>query len=269
MMRALPVADPESLVTFNSRAQGETKVVQQQHGDTNGHRDPGDIYVSDAFPYPFFESVRDHNDLLSSMLGFADAERLNFVAGNQASLVSGKYVSGNDFSALGAPPAAGRLIDNEDDRADAKPVAVISYRVWQQRFAGAANAVGQTIPINRKPFTLAGVTAPEFFGVNPRDSPEVFLPLHSLAYVDPRVRDNAWFHDPHNYWIEMMGRLRPGIALTQAELAMATRFQVFVAGTAATAKERASLPELFLQEGGSGLDALRRQYSKPFTSCSG
>jgi predicted permease len=185
------------------------------------------------------------------------------VAGNQASLVSGKYVSGNYFSTLGAPPAAGRLIDRDDDRAGANAVVVISYRLWQQRFAGAANAVGQTILINRKPFTVAGVTAPQFFGVNPRDSPEVFLPLHSLAYVDPRVRDNAWFHDPHNYWIEMMGRLRPGITLQQTEIAMATRFHVFVAGTAGTVKERATLPQLFLQEGGSGLDALRRQYSKP------
>ncbi len=61
----------------------------------------------------------------------------------------------------------------------------------------------------------------------------------------------------------MMGRLRRGVTLQHAEIAMATRFHVFVAGTAATVEERATLPELFLQEGGSGLDALRRQYSKP------
>jgi predicted permease len=263
MMHELPVSDPESLVILNWRAKSEPKIVQQQHGDTNGHHDPGGMYVSDAFPYPFFESASAHDDLLSSILAFADAERLNLVAGNEASLVSGKYVSGNYFSILGAPPAVGRLIGRNDDHAGANPVAVISYRFWQQRFAGAANAIGQTILINRKPFTVAGVTAPKFFGLNPRDSPEVFLPLHALAYVDPRARDNAWFRDTHNYWIEMMGRLRPGVTLQQAEIAMATRFHVFVAGTAATVDERAALPELFLQQGGSGLDALRRQYSKP------
>ncbi len=66
----------------------------------------GGMYVSDAFPYPFFESASEHNDLVSSIFAFADAERLNFVAGNQASLVSGKYVSGNYFGTLGASPAA-------------------------------------------------------------------------------------------------------------------------------------------------------------------
>lgn len=263
MMRELPVADPESLIILNWRAKSQPKVIHQQHGDTNGYHQPGGEYVSDAFPYPFFESAGDYNDRLSSIFAFADAERLNCVAENQASLISGKYVSGNYFSTLGASPAAGRLIDTEDDRAGANAIAVISYRLWQGRFAGAANAIGETILINRKPFTVAGVTSSKFFGVNPRDSPDIFLPLHALAYVDPRVRDDSWFRDPHNYWIEMMGRLRPGVTLRQAESALTTRFHVFVSGTAETAQERATLPELFLQKGGWGLDALRRQYSKP------
>ncbi len=263
MMRALPVPDPRSLVILNWRAKGWPKVVQQQHGDDNGHEDPEGIHVSGAFPYPFFESVGDHNDLLSSIFAFASANRPNLVIGNQAFLGAGAYVSGNYFGTLGTPPAAGRLIDSEDDRAGANAVAVISYKLWQQRFDGARNAVGQTILVNRTPFTIGGVTAPGFYGVNPRDSPDVFLPLHSLPYVDPRVRDDAWFHDRNNYWIEMMGRLRPGTTLRQAQVAMATRFHTFVAGTAANDKERANLPQLRLQEGGSGLDALRRQYSKP------
>jgi hypothetical protein len=71
MMRALPVPDPDSLVILNWRAKSEPKVVQQQHGDTNGHHDAGGMYVSDAFPYPFFESVGEQNDLLSSIFAFA------------------------------------------------------------------------------------------------------------------------------------------------------------------------------------------------------
>jgi macrolide transport system ATP-binding/permease protein len=263
LMRTLPVADPATLVAVNWSAGSEPKVIQQQHGDHNGHHDQGGNYVSDAFPYPAFESLGAHRGVLSSLFAFADAERLNLVAAKQAILVSGKYVSGNYFNALGTSPAAGRLIDDFDDRTGANPVAVISYRIWQQSFGGNTNAVGQTILINRKPFTVAGVTAPNFSGVNPRDTPEVYLPLHALAYVDPRVRDDSWFHDTRNYWIEMMGRLSPNVTLRQAEIALATRFHAFVAGTATTAKERDTLPKLFLQEGGSGLDALRRQYSSP------
>ncbi len=262
LMRALPVPDPQSLVILNWRAKASPEVVHEQHGDDNGHKDPGGIYVSGAFPYPFFESVGDHNDLLSSIFAFATAGRPNLVVGNQAFLGEGEYVSGNYFGALGAPPAAGRLIDNEDDRAGANPVAVISYTFWQQRFSGARDAVGQTILVNRRPFTVAGVTAPEFYGVSPGDSPEMFLPLHSLPYVDPRVRDDAWFHDRNNYWIEMMGRLRPGVTLRQANVAMATRFHVFVVGSATSDKEKANLPALRLQDGGSGLDVLRRENAK-------
>lgn len=248
-MRALPVPDPQTLVIFNWRAKGWPGVVQQQHGDDNGHHDTDGVYVSGGFPYPFFESARDHSDPLFSIFAFASAGRPNLVIARQAFLGGGEYVSGNYFSTLGAPPAAGRLIDNQDDRAGANPVAVVSYRLWQQRFGGALGAIGKTILINRKPFTVCGVAAPGFYGVNPRVWPDVFLPLHSLPYVDPRVRDDVWFHDRNNYWIEMMGRLGPGATLREADVAMATRFHVFVAGTATNEKERASLPRLWLQEG--------------------
>ncbi len=234
MMRALPVPDPQKLVVVNWRAKGNPKVLHQQHGDGS------------TFPYPAFELLRDHNDALSAIFAFADPGRLNLVVGDQALIGGGEYVSGNYFTAIGAPPAVGRLIDNEDDRAGSGAVAVISYRLWQQRFSGAQNALGQTILVNRKAVTVVGVTAPEFYGVNPRYSPDVFLPLHSFPAIDPRVQGADWFHDPNNYWIEMMGRLRPGFTLRQAGVAMAARFHTFVAGTASNEKERANLPELWL-----------------------
>jgi macrolide transport system ATP-binding/permease protein len=261
MMRALPVPDPQNLVVLNWRAQGWPKVAHSQYGDL--HKESRGVAVSGTFPYPFFESLGEHNDLLSALFAFAGADRLNVVVGNQAFLGEGEYLSGNYFSAIGAPPAAGRLIGNADDRAGASAVAVISYRFWQHGFNGASSAVGQTILVNRTPFTVAGVTAPEFYGVNPRSSPDVYLPLHSLAYLDRRAQNRDWFHERNNYWVEMMGRLRPGITLRRAEAALAGRFHLFVASTAANDEERANLPELWLQEGGSGIDSLRREYSKP------
>ncbi len=253
MMRALPVPDARNLVVVNWRAKGEPKVVRSAHGDG----------FSGIFPYPAFELLRDHNDVLSSIFAFASAGRLNLVIGNQAFLSGGEYVSGNYFSAIGAPPAAGRLIGNEDDRLGAAAVAVIGYRLWQQRFNGTGDAIGQTIFVNRIPFTVAGVTAPEFYGVNPRYSQDIYLPLHSSGYLDPRAQNRDWFHERNNYWVEMMGRLRPGVTLGQAEVPMAGRFHRFVTGTAANDQERANLPELWLQEGGSGIDSLRREYSRP------
>ena len=69
--------------------------------------------------------------------------------------------------------------------------------------------------------------------------------------------------DPNYYWVEMMGRLRPGVGLEQAQAALAGPFAQWVATTATNDRERANLPVLRLENGAAGLDSLRRQYSKP------
>ena len=73
----------------------------------------------------------------------------------------------------------------------------------------------------------------------------------------------AAFLDPNYYWVQMMGRLRPGVGLAQAQAALAAPFAQWVASTATNDRERANLPVLRLEEGAGGLDSLRRQYSKP------
>ena len=242
LLRALPVPEPQQLVIFNWRCTEWPKVAHSQHGDmytdSNGNR------VSGTIPYPFFESLGDRDATLSSIFGFADANRLNLVVENQAFLTSGEYVSGNYFTGIGVRPALGRFISEEDDRLGSNSVAVISYKLWQTRFAAARSTIGQHILINRKPFTVAGVASPGFAGVNPRDSPDIFLPLHSLLSVDLRAQedkaygtqDEYWFHSHNNYWVEIMGRLRPGVTLHQAELATAQQFHSFVADSADTSR---------------------------------
>ncbi len=257
MLRALPVSHPENLVVLNWRAEGGPevwpKVIHSQHGDGE----------QGTFPYAAWQLLRGHNDVCSTLFAFAGAGRLNIVAGNQAFLGGGEFVSGNYFSSLGVPPVAGRLLHDDDDLAGAPRVAVVSYRFWQRAFNGSPQAIGQTILLNRNVFTVAGVTAPEFYGVNPRSSPEIYVPLHTLASLRPEARTRAWFDERNTYWIEMMGRLRPGITLSQAEIPLAGEFHRFVVSTAINDKERANLPVLWLEAGGSGIDSLRRQYSKP------
>ena len=76
-------------------------------------------------------------------------------------------------------PAAGRLIDSEDDRPGAAPVAVISFGYSQRRFGDAASAIGQPVLVDNVPFTVIGVAPPEFFGVDPAAAPDLYLPLHT------------------------------------------------------------------------------------------
>ena len=115
------------------------------------------------------------------------------------------------ISALGVRPAAGRLIAPDDDWAGAAPAVTISYGLWQRRFASSDAAIGKSILINGKSFVIAGVSAPEFFGVRPQGAPVVFIPMHDLGLVDlNRYGDvAARFVGPHFYWIEMMGASSP------------------------------------------------------------
>jgi predicted permease len=263
MIRALPVRNPSELVIPNWRAKQDPAVVQSQSGSS--YDEPGGGQTSPDFPWPAYQLLRDHNAVFSTVFAYKAAGQLNLVVHGQAELGRGEFVSGNFFSGLGILPAAGRLIGNSDDSPGASQVAVLSFDYWRDRFAGDPAAIGQTIRINDIPFTVMGVAAPEFFGIAAGSAPAVYLPIAnrpSLARNYGNERDTM-FVDSHFYWVDMMARLRPGITLARAQAELAVRFHQFVLASAGNDKERANLPALWLEEGGSGVDSLRRQYSKP------
>jgi len=191
---------------------------------------------------------------------------MNLTIKGQAEVASGELVSGKYFGGLGVLPAAGRLIIPEDDHTGAAAVAVASYAFSQKQFGGVTDATGQSILINNLPFTVVGVTPPEFFGTDPAVSPDVYIPMHAnilLGAADPFGFRADDYLDANNYWVEVMARLRPGVSLAQAQAALEPQFGHWVAATATNDRERANLPVLKLREGSTGLDTLRRQFSKP------
>src|SRR3977135_4076217 len=265
LLRSLPVADPESLVVLNwhSRPPQEGSKEWVIHG-LQGLFWPGDkgALVSGIFPYAALETLREENPVFSTLFGYFNGHNRNLVVRGQAASAGAEYVTGDYFRGLAVSPAAGRLISSEDDRAGAAAVAVISFATSQNRFGGPANAIGQSILVDNIPFTVIGVAPPEFFGVDPAVAPDLYLPLHTNVLVDGAGAARM-YGDGNFYWIEMMGRLRPGVSLAQAQAALAPRFHQWVAGTAKTDGERAKLPALILNPGAEGLGSLRRQYSKP------
>jgi macrolide transport system ATP-binding/permease protein len=260
MLRALPVQHSEQLVILNWRAKSDAPVVHSHWG--SNYDEPGGGTISPNFPYPAFELLREHNDVLSSLFGHAGGGRLNLVIDGNAELASGQYVTGAYFSGLGVPPAAGRLIDPDDDRPGAPPIAVISNEYCHTRFGSDPSVVGKQIQINGTSFTIAGVSAPEFYGVSPDSKPSVFLPMANVGLSHPQD-SQGMFRDGTYYWVELMGRLKNGVSLKQAQAQLAGPFHGFVESTATKDRERADLPSLWIQEGGSGVDSLRRQYSRP------
>ena len=266
-LRSLPVADPESLVVLNWHSRppqnASKEWVHVMHG-LQGMFWPGDKgdMSGGIFPYPAFETLHQENPVFSTLFGYFNGHNKTLAIRGQATSAGTEYVTGDYFRGLAVSPAAGRLINSEDDRPGAAPVAVISFATSEQRFGGPSSAIGQPVLVDSVPFTVIGVAPPEFFGVDPAAAPDLYLPLHTNVLVDG-ARAARMYPDENFYWIEMMGRLRPGVSMAQAQAALAPRFHQWVAATATTDGERAKLPALMLNPGAAGLGSLRRQYSKP------
>lgn len=268
LMRSLPVHDPDSLVVMNWRAKvprrlGDGKVWHSMSGSI--YRDSRTGLTAPIFPYPVFELFRKSDSLFSSVFAFYPARNLNLTAKGYSELARSEYVTGGYFLGLGVSPAAGRLLVADDDRAGAPPVTVISFALSQKRFGSAEAATGQSVLVNNVPFTVAGVAPPEFFGVNPADVPDLYIPMQMsrLLESDPMLSPGQKFLERNYYWLRIMARLRPGVTLAQAQATLALPFHQWVESTATNDEARSNLPELLLNEGAGGLDALRRQFSKP------
>ncbi len=267
LLRSLPVADPESLVVLNWQSRPPQNASKQWEHVVHGIQGvfwPGDkgVLVSGIFPYGAFETLREENPVFSTVFGYFNGHNRTVAVRGQAVSASTEFVTGEYFRGLAVSPAAGRLIESEDDRPGAAPVAVISFAASQNRFGGPPSAIGQSILVDNVPFTVIGVAPPEFFGVDPAAAPDLYLPLHTNVLVSSAGAARM-FGDANFYWIEMMGRLRPGVSRAQAQAALAPRFHQWVGATATTDGERAKLPALILNPGAAGLGSLRREYSKP------
>ena len=256
LLKMLPVRNPEQLVEF--------KVIRPE------------LRLDDAFPYPAFQKFRSRRQVLSGVLAFRGLNDVNVAVNGSSGLAMGQLVSGDYFSTLGVNAILGRVLEPRDEKS-ANPAAVISYKYWRKRFALDPAVVGKHIVINNSPFTIIGVTPPEFFGLQPGESIDVSVPLTTMAQVSPGFASAGTRVDvltaPWRNWLRVMGRLKPG---TTKEKASANLQPVFrermreaVAGLAGMPFDLPAVRRFFLasnirlDSGGQGLAALRQRYSKP------
>src|SRR5262249_30344938 len=133
--------------------------------------------------------------------------------------VAGQLVSGDYHSVLGVNPALGRAIVPDDDREPAEsPLCVIRFNYWRPRFAGRPAVVGKSIHLSGAPFTIVGVTPPEFFGLEVGNSMDISVPLMMQRQVMPGI-------EGHRIDFTVMGRLRPGITMPQAQASLSALYQ--------------------------------------------
>src|ERR671928_1557060 len=142
LLKMLPVKEPERLVLFKSVAPAEFS-VGSYNGSSNNDPATG-LRHRTSFPYLTYQRLREQQGPLSDVFAFGGVG-LNVNADGQADVANGQAVTGNYYSALGVQPAIGRLLTDDDDKPGTTPVAVLSHRYWQKRFAGDPAVVGKQI----------------------------------------------------------------------------------------------------------------------------
>jgi predicted permease len=244
LLRMLPVSHPEEL---------EFLRWGSPHNST------------DYLPYPMFDRIREDKEALVAMFGFHDLGLATNIDGKPG-LAAGQLVSGNYFSALGIGAIIGRNFTEEEDRVPgADPFAVISYGYWKRQFGQNPAILGRPIELNGAPFTIIGVTPPDFFGITVGDSPDIWIPMMMQA----RVMDGrSLLNDPKSWWLEVMGRRKPGISTQQAAAAVNVLYQRIARQQAGAVLSPAAERELArekiaLVSARKGLSDLRNRFSEP------
>jgi predicted permease len=172
------------------------------------------------FTYPDVEAIRDGQQSFAGIAacGFATT---SLTGKGKPERVWGMVASANYFDVLGVRPILGRgFLPAEDEKPGDAPVAVISYRLWQTHFGANPSILGQTIEINKHPFTIVGVTPPVFQGSQTGVRTEIWLPIMMEQQLMPQ---GDLLHDHHEFWLLVFGRLKPGVALGQAQEEMTLR----------------------------------------------
>src|SRR5690242_12678372 len=217
MLKTMPVSRPEQLVILRWSARS-----RPQNVGTSSYGDclwvPG-ATQSCSFSFPMYKALIAHTDAFSSVLAMAGAGQLDLSGNGPASMVGGELVSGNYFEALGVSSVLGRTIQPSDDRAGTAPVVVLNFGYWQRAFGGAADVIGRTVRLNSAPFTIAGVIDPQFTRLTPGKSHDLWIPLSQAASLRPSWNDRRGQADATNWWLAIIGRLKPGISLAQAQAA--------------------------------------------------
>jgi len=201
MLKSLPVADPAQLYRIGDT--GECCVEGWEDDDWS------------LFSYQLYQRLAAAAPEFEETTAFQAAPGIYSIRqeakDREARPLRTEYVSGSYFHVFGLGAFAGRVISNSDDQQSAPPVAMISYRTWQQAYGSDPGIVGSTFFVQGQPVTLIGITPPGFFGETLRsDPPDFWLPLEQEILFDGQ---NARMRTNQSQWLYAIGRLKPAASV--------------------------------------------------------
>jgi predicted permease len=272
LLKPLPVPSPHELVLFNW-LEGRQGMRFGMDGvrTTDAATGRG---TSTSFSYTTFQRLQQANQTLTDLFAFVPLQQLNVILDGDAEVASGQYVSGNYFRGLDVDTVLGRTLTDADDRPGAAPAATITHQYWSRRFNRDPGVVGKAVLINKVPFTIVGVTPEGFAGtLEVTQSPDFTVPFAAEPLLQGETSDLA---RPAFLWVQMMGRLRPGISREQAaanlnpvmqQVMLDEWYQALAArGSNTTDDTNRTLDDastLRAEPGRQGLMDSRRRYAQP------
>ena len=205
LLRAPSVSEPERLVAMWTTCRRGDERCSSSYPDYLDFRDRSRS----------FDDLAAYDGTVATLGGDAGTT-------SEAELANTVFATGNYFDLLGLQPVRGHLLTPaDDDRASPMQVAVVSYRLWQQRFGGADDVVGSTLHINKAPFTVVGVLPAGFNGLFVGGEPDVVVPLLTAPVLGESGVPVEIFAERAARWIDLtVGRLAPGVDFETARTEM-------------------------------------------------
>jgi predicted permease len=255
MLKSLPVADPASLYRIGD---GGDCCVEGAMQDNWG-----------MFSYAFYRVMQKNAPEFAQLAAFQAGRWPISVRRGEADRVAKplteEYVTGNYFSTFGLGAFAGRALTPADDHESAAPVAMLSYRTWQQQYGSDPSVVGSDFILDGHPFTIVGITPPGFFGETLRsDPPDVWIPVNQEALL--RSSNSILHH--YQAWLRVIGRVKPGVSVSAVPARMTALLRQWAVNDSDMPAEwmgnvKASLPkqQIHVVRAGTGVGEMKADYA--------
>jgi putative ABC transport system permease protein len=250
-LRNLPVMNP-----------GELTVVHlTELRSARGNHETG----YPALNNPLWEYLRDHQQVFAQVFAWSPTS-LGITVGDHERLVQGLWVSGDFFNVLGVRPVLGRLFTSSDDQPGCGASGVVvSYTFWQRQLGGNPQAIGSTLTMGRHAVPILGVTPDGFTGPEVGHSFDVAAPICSQSAY---WTEGNWLDSSTDWWLTVMGRLKPGGSLSVANAGLASLSPAAFEASVRRDYPTESLPDylrfrLVADPAPGGVSWLRDKYESP------
>lgn len=265
VFRTLPVSNPERLVLLHWTLTKTSFSMNAGLTFSGCSRVTAAPMDSCEAPYPVIDAVREAVRPAASVAAMSVVDRVQAAGSGWSAVLRAQFVSGNFFTVLGVGPQGGRLFTAGDDLGGGESVTVLSERYWRFRLGADPAILGGTIAVNGTPLTIVGVAARGFYGVDPLDPPDLWIPLRTAARLENPSHWSRWLLDSKSMVLAAIARLEPNVGPANAQLAFRRAYNAVLARGDVSMFTKADGPDITLADASRGLNDLRTRHRRPLS----